>query len=139
MITRFDNIYYFLSNFHPIVLWYNNLIFTSVENAYQASKSKDDRVRLAFTHISAKAAKKLGRTITMYNDFNNDRYSIMEQLIDIKFNNKYFARQLLNTKDEELIEGNNWNDKYWGRCNGEGQNNLGKILMCKREQLNLLV
>ena len=41
---------------------------------------------------------------------------------------------------KELIEGNNWHDVFWGkcscpRCNGGGQNHLGKILMKVREEL----
>lgn len=29
----------------------------------------------------------------------------------------------MDTGDAILIEGNYWNDTYWGKCNGEGQNN----------------
>ena len=39
------------------------------------------------------------------------------------------------TNNEELIEGNTWNDTYWGVCNGRGQNHLGKILMKVRSLL----
>ena len=34
------------------------------------------------------------------------------------------------------IEGNTWNDTFWGVCNGQGQNWLGKILMLVRSELN---
>ncbi len=37
---------------------------------------------------------------------------------------------------EELVEGNWWNDTFWGVCNGEGQNNLGKILMKIRKEIS---
>ena len=37
--------------------------------------------------------------------------------------------------DEYLEEGNNWGDKVWGTVNGEGENNLGKILMRVRKEL----
>ncbi len=36
----------------------------------------------------------------------------------------------------ELIEGNHWNDTFWGICNGNGENNLGKILMKIRHEIN---
>jgi hypothetical protein len=36
---------------------------------------------------------------------------------------------LLATGDMELIEDNDWDDTYWGVCNGAGENNLGKLLM----------
>jgi hypothetical protein len=42
---------------------------------------------------------------------------------------------LLDTGNQELIEGNNHNDRYWGVCNGVGENWLGKILMLVRDEL----
>jgi predicted NAD-dependent protein-ADP-ribosyltransferase YbiA (DUF1768 family) len=42
---------------------------------------------------------------------------------------------LLETGDAELVEGNWWDDTFWGVCNGVGQNNLGKILMDTRREL----
>ena len=42
---------------------------------------------------------------------------------------------VLNTGDEELIEGNNWGDRFWGQCDGEGINKLGQLLMKVREEL----
>jgi len=34
-----------------------------------------------------------------------------------------------------LEETNTWGDKYWGVCNGEGENQLGKLLMKIRENI----
>lgn len=34
-----------------------------------------------------------------------------------------------------LIEGNDWGDTFWGMVDGEGENNLGKILMRVREEI----
>jgi predicted NAD-dependent protein-ADP-ribosyltransferase YbiA (DUF1768 family) len=42
---------------------------------------------------------------------------------------------LLATDDEELVEGNWWNDTFWGVCRGDGENNLGKIIMKVRDEL----
>lgn len=47
---------------------------------------------------------------------------------------KIFLKKLIKTGDAELIEGNWWGDKYWGMCNGEGMNKLGKILMQVRKE-----
>lgn len=49
----------------------------------------------------------------------------------------------LTYRSAELIEGNTWNDNYWGmcgctRCRSEGTkglNKLGKILMAERARL----
>jgi hypothetical protein len=37
--------------------------------------------------------------------------------------------KLLATEYVELIEGNNWGDTFFGVCNGEGENWLGRLLM----------
>ena len=60
----------------------------------------------------------------------------MYEICQEKFNqNTDIAQKLMNTGDAILIEGNYWGDTYWGKCNGVGQNNLGKILMKFREEL----
>lgn len=61
----------------------------------------------------------------------------MEELLRIKFSgiDPFLTRALLETGDAELIEGNTWNDTFWGVCNGEGENNLGRLLMKVREEL----
>ena len=50
--------------------------------------------------------------------------------------NPILKAKLLATGDAELIEGNWWNDTYWGVCKGVGKNKLGKILMRVRDELN---
>ena len=49
--------------------------------------------------------------------------------------NDDLKEKLLATGDAELIEGNTWNDTYWGVCRGKGKNHLGKIIMEVREAL----
>ena len=44
-------------------------------------------------------------------------------------------KKLLETGDAELIEGNYWHGCYWGVCEEQGENRLGKILMRIREEL----
>lgn len=41
----------------------------------------------------------------------------------------------LATGDAILIEGNTWGDRFWGVCEGFGQNHLGHVLMRVRVQL----
>ena len=43
--------------------------------------------------------------------------------------------KLLATGDKILIEGNTWNDDFWGKCSDNGKNNLGIILMKIREEI----
>lgn len=81
-------------------------------------------------------AKKLGRQVTLRPDWEQIKDSVMEEVIHWKFKcNKDLAEALINTGDAILIEGNTWNDRYWGVCRGTGQNKLGKILMKERDRL----
>ena len=47
------------------------------------------------------------------------------------------AYKLLMTREAELIEGNDWNDYFWGQCMGVGDNHLGKLLMQVRKELRM--
>lgn len=44
---------------------------------------------------------------------------------------------MIATGGEDLVEGNRWNDKFWGVClkTGRGENWLGKLLMQVRAEL----
>ena len=59
----------------------------------------------------------------------------MKELLKKKFENPQFRKLLLDTYPHELIEGNNWGDTYWGKCNGHGKNMLGTLLMQIRSEL----
>ena len=63
----------------------------------------------------------------------------MYEIVKEKFTqHEDLKRRLLETGDEELQEGNNWYDTYWGVDihTGKGLNMLGKILMRIREELS---
>ena len=63
----------------------------------------------------------------------------MYNICKLKFiQNPELGKLLLGTKDEELIEGNDWDDTFWGVCNGVGENHLGKTLMKIRDELKQL-
>jgi predicted NAD-dependent protein-ADP-ribosyltransferase YbiA (DUF1768 family) len=60
----------------------------------------------------------------------------MEDLVRLKFTtHPDLCERLLTTGDAELIEGNSWNDTFWGVCRGKGRNELGKVLMKVRSEL----
>ena len=46
-------------------------------------------------------------------------------------------QQLLDTGDAELVEGNSWNDTFWGVSarTGKGKNWLGRLLMQVRGEM----
>lgn len=129
-IDRFVGFYDFLSNFHPSVLQYNGLTFTTVEHAYQAMKSTDRGYRTHVSHlVSPGEAKKAGRTVQLRADWEDIKYDVMMHFVRMKFTLHYDLRtRLIQTAPRPLVEGNHWGDTYWGVCNGVGQNKLGLIL-----------
>lgn len=129
--------YYYLSNMYECEIKINDeFTFSSVESAFQACKSKDKDVRRMFLDKNGFESKRLGRRIELREDWNDVRLNIMYGLLWIKFNNNDdLKRLLLSSGNEELVEDNSWGDRFWGRCNGVGENNLGKLLMIVRKKL----
>lgn len=136
MINKFDGEYAFLSNFYECNIPFAGYIFTSTEAAFQAMKTKNPDEREQFEHLGPGEAKRLGRKINLRSDWETVKDDIMYLLVSVKFFlHQDLREKLLATGTEELVEGNNWNDTYWGVCNGVGQNKLGEILMRVREEL----
>jgi len=137
MIDNFRDKYWFLSNFYSCEIKYEGRTYYSVEAAYQAQKCPENAD--AFVNLSAKDAKTLGKRAELRDDWDLVKVGIMYKLLEIKFAIPYLERDLLHTGDEELVEGNWWNDIYWGKCNGGGENVLGNVLMeirTKKEKSN---
>lgn len=135
-IDDFKGEYAFLSNFYPCVDWieYGGMTYPSVEHAYQAAKVSP-LLRAQFQVGTAAEAKKLGRTQKCRSDWDDVKLDIMEELLRCKFNSLGLALLLINTRPQELIEGNWWGDTFWGVCRGKGENHLGKLLMKIRAEL----
>ena len=136
MIISFRGTYYFLSNFYEASVTYQGITYKNNEAAFQAQKCLDDSMKRTFSILSASKAKQLGRNVTLRKDWEKVKFSIMQEIVDAKFDqHPELAAKLIMTGNEYLEEGNNWGDKVWGTVNGIGQNNLGKILMKTRERL----
>ncbi len=135
-IKGFFGPYRFLSNFYPAETFYDGIWFPSSENAFQAAKSNNFSVRQSFIHLSAGQSKKLGKGIAIRNRWESMKRDIMYQIVIDKFvRNPELAEALVKTGVRHLEETNHWKDTYWGVCDGEGKNNLGKILMFTRQLL----
>jgi ribA/ribD-fused uncharacterized protein len=129
--------YRFLSNFHLVPITYNGISFPSTENAYQFAKCATQKPNLirAFSRFTPSEARKLGRQITIREDWEDAKYHIMYALNDQKFHIPELKQMLLDTGDMYLEETNTWGDTYWGVCEGIGENNLGRILMHIRNEI----
>ncbi|AKG21176.1 NADAR family protein [Calothrix sp. 336/3] len=144
-INRFSGNYAFLSNFWYCKIIFEDIEFPSVEHAFQAAKTTNPNERemvcLAATPVKA---KRIGRKVTLRDDWEKVKIEIMRGLLVQKFSqDEMLQEMLLSTGDWELIEGNTWGDKFWGAVleNGKwvGRNELGKLLMSVRCQIRAQV
>lgn len=136
VINDFSKEYFFLSNFYPSIFEFDDKICYSAESAFQMMKTFDERLRKSIASSIPSIAKAKGRHVRLRKDWEKVKDKIMYEVVMAKFSqNKSLKNALLATGDTELIEGNDWNDTYWGVCNGVGENKLGKILMRVRDEL----
>ena len=142
VIAGFFGSFSFLSNFYILEngIFVDDICYPSVENAYQCCKWPVDQ-RDQFLDISPAQAKKLGRRAPKFdsNKWNKMKVEIMSAFCRQKFDkNDNLKKMLEMTEDCLLEERNSWGDIYWGTdVNGVGENNLGKILMTIRSDLQM--
>lgn len=149
MITSFQDEYRFLSNFYSSEIIVGTMVskrFPTVEHAYQYSKLldyRDDAEYRKIIEMTPGQVKRWGRSIPLRTDWKSIRLFYMDCFVAFKFQqNEELQELLLATGDEEIIEGNNWGDRFWGMTldsdnEWQGQNELGKILMGIRHILIL--
>ncbi len=141
VINEFNGDYRWLSNFHILEspLEYNGITYKTTEHFYQSMKSNDINENRKIAAHPLKGLKAYCRTIPVVSGWDDTRLIVMAYAIRYKFSEKNprLRSMLVNTGDTEIIEGNRWNDKFWGVClkTGEGENNLGKIIMKVREEI----
>lgn len=143
-INSFQDKYRFLSSFWFTDVVFEDITYPSVEHAYQAAKSGNIEMqkKIAFMTTPEEAkleSQKPGFPIRA--GWKEMKMDVMEDLIRQKFsvNNPGLAYQMYLTWDLPLKEGNTWEDTFWGEYNGEGENNLGKLLMKRRSDIVSLV
>ena len=135
MIKEFRGEYRWLSNFWPCAVVLDNVSYKSVENAYQAAKCENKADQEQFENCTAGQAKRLGRKVVMRGDWERVKVGIMVRLLEEKFGQEPLRSQLVETEDALIEEGNTWGDTFWGVCDGEGENYLGKLIMEIRTEL----
>jgi hypothetical protein len=135
-IKGFFGPYRWLSNFHLCSCVFEGVTYPSSENAYQAAKAAPE-ARVSFYRCAPNEAKQLGRLVVLDPKvWTSMRLRVMGQILLSKFTlNMDLQQQLLGTGAKYLEETNWWNDRYWGVCDGTGENQLGRILMDIRTEL----
>jgi N-glycosidase YbiA len=161
VIDSFQGDNRWLSNFWPAQVVFEDVLYPSVEHAYQAAKTMNLLVRAVIAaQPTAGAAKRSGKLLPLRDDWGEVRLGVMEELLRKKFRhptlaesliatgdqilvegNQFrhptLAESLIATGDQILVEGNHWGDTFWGVCNAKGENHLGKLLMKIRAELKL--
>lgn len=147
-IERFSDEHFFLSNFSRLAVTWRDEVWPTSEHAFQAAKCVEEMDRLSILHADTPGqAKRLGRKVKLRPDWDEIKDGIMDEILAAKFAPTHMQDRLLATGEEELIEGNNWHDQYWGDCSCEnadgvhpdcltpGRNRLGAALMILRGEI----
>lgn len=148
-VEQFRGEHFFLSNMYRLehgVETEHGIVVPTSEHAYQANRFVNETdhkaVTLADDGIKAKnlARGLLDRGAPQKEDWDFIKPAVMYGIVTQKFvRNPDLAAKLLATGEEELWEGNTWDDRYWGVCppgSRDGQNHLGRILMRVRFELS---
>ena len=152
MIQKFEGRYGFLSNFYPCEIEHQGIVYPSVEHFYVAMKCNGPQLingnqytPVDFREMIARIAypgmvKKIGQKMSIRKDWNEKKLDFMNWAIREKFKIEILAEMLVETGDEELVEGNVWHDNFYGKCScikceNKGNNHLGRILMKVRDEV----
>jgi ribA/ribD-fused uncharacterized protein len=142
MIVEFDGENEFLSNFYHSPIFYEGIVYPTNEHFFQAMKTLDPEERKEIAAADTPGqAKRMGRSVTLRPDWERIKVDVMRTGLMLKFTDAALAKKLLDTGDEELVEGNWWHDNTWGNCHCPkcsrlgGRNLLGMLLMEVRKEL----
>ena len=144
MIDCFDGKWAFLSNFYWNEIEHEGIVYPTNEHFFQAMKTLDNDERRQIANcLTPGQAKRMGRRVALRSDWESVKEDVMFLGLCLKFADEQLADWLLETGDEELVEGNDWSDNFWGVCHCkkcqaqgiQGQNRLGHLLMRVRDMI----
>lgn len=157
-IYGFFGEYRYLSNFHLCRVIVDGKEFPSTEHAYMYAKLADKERDCSFfkdegidnkigpfkltnwynevISMSCREVKTWGQMVDLRSDWEDIKLRVMENALYSKFTlNEDLKQKLKETGDLYLEESNWWRDRFWGVCEGKGENHLGKLLMKIRNDL----
>lgn len=145
----FSSEHAWISNFYPVPVKIQDVVFNSSEQAFQYIKARrNNEPELAAQILKAKLAKevkKISKGISILPQWDMYKEEVMTRVIEAKFNqNELLARKLVETGSKRLVEATM--DKYWAAfatptsksiANGtwKGANRMGILLMELRNEL----
>lgn len=139
MIHQFRGEYGWLSNFAECPIDIMGIVYPSVENAYMSCKRADDEWKLFCRDNDAATVKKKSKNIELRENWEDIKLQAMKHCLLEKFNQEPFRTKLLDTGNQNIVEGNYWNDTFWGvdlkQDPNIGENHLGRLIMEVRKSL----
>lgn len=149
VIKEFRGEHFFLSNYYTAPFMWRGIAFRSAEQAFAYAKCffvEDGSTQTIGWQAILDArepgqAKKLGRSLPInVTEWDKHKVQYMREILHAKFGNGAgnLVGNLINTGSCMLVEGNDWGDKFWGRCLDKttgkmvGLNTLGVLLMEER-------
>ena len=120
---------------YPCRVQYKGTEYSCSESAFQAQKCTKEEEKNLFSNIDGFLAKKYGKKVSLRNDWNKVRVSIMEEVVRAKFEQLSDLARELAKVEGPIQEDDTWGDTFWGVYQGRGENHLGKILMKVRDEL----
>ena len=98
---------------------------------FRHKRQQDLQTKESFCSMRAIVLLKTGKKIELISDWEKVKLSVMFEVVFAKFSqNEELKQKLLATGNEELVEGNNWGDTFWGMVKTKlVKNHLGKILV----------
>ena len=140
-IDSFRGKYFFLSNFFMKPIYFESLWYRSSEHAFQTQKATNEKDKQYMLNAQeAWQAKQRGNEIPCRADWDSNKMVVMYDILRCKFTDDILAKKLIATDDALLIEGNWWDDRYWGMTRDftgkwKGENFLGQLLMKVRNEI----
>jgi ribA/ribD-fused uncharacterized protein len=130
-----------LSNLHPRALHFEGQLYATPEHAYQVLKAVPDLRAWLMAAPTPELVAVAGDALTEEHtvaDWARIQLPLMRRIVRAKFDQDADLRELLiNTAGARLVE---WSPddsdvaRYWGEYEGEGENQLGNMLMALRDE-----
>lgn len=127
----------FLNNFKRARMFIYNRWWNNVEAPYQSRKTLVEAEQLEIWRAKTpREARDLGQKVTMRPDWDKMKVDVMYECCLAKFLQHHDLRKELMKTDPETLVEDSPIDSFWGcGLDGTGQNNLGKVLMRVRKEL----
>lgn len=144
MINEFKKEYSWLSNFEAVKIMFDGIEYSSVEHAYMSAKCEDPEWKKFCSDVNNTAGevKKQSRhaSVKLVENWDTKKFEVMRTCLEQKYNQEPFKSRLINTGNQNLVEGNYHQDTIWGvdlkYTPNIGENHLGRMIMDIRQKLS---